>query len=174
MIRTNFGSTVRNSIWVYYSANTIGPRNTSLSPFIPNPKYETSISNSDIPPSEKPNAWKNSSKRPTWLTNPERDLGYHWRHKLGEISNKAPRRFKLTVGKEYMLFKHCVQVDIMFLKCIPVLQIIYEASYFCAATFLRSQSTVPFWKSKQSMWHFVYFREPDFISVDQGTNNISK
>lgn len=87
---------------------------------------------------------------------------------------KAPRRFKLTVGTGNLRFNHSVQVDTMFIRGKPVLHMVDLATHFCAAAFLKNQSTNSIWKTIQGLWNLVYVGPPDHLSVDQGTKYVSK
>lgn len=52
----------------------------------------------------------------------------------------SPRRFKLIVGSDDLIFNNKVVVDTMFLDGRAVLHMVDEATHFSAATFLRKQS----------------------------------
>lgn len=86
----------------------------------------------------------------------------------------TPRRFKLTIGANDLRFNHEVQIDTMFLHNRPVLHMVDTATHFCAASFLRSQSSSEIWRTILSQWSHVYAGPPDYLKVDQGSNYTSK
>lgn len=43
---------------------------------------------------------------------------------------------------------------------------IYMAMHFCAASFLKSQSTREIWNAILSLWRLVYVGPPDHLTVD--------
>ena len=55
-----------------------------------------------------------------------------------------------------------------------VLHMVDLATHFSAASFLKSQSSSEVWKTRQSLWNLVYIGPPDHLSVDQGSNYISR
>lgn len=59
---------------------------------------------------------------------------------------RKPRHFKLAIGTQALRFNHHVQVDIMFLHGRPVVHMVYEATHFTAAKFIRKQSTAAIWR----------------------------
>lgn len=68
---------------------------------------------------------------------------------------RKQRRFKLTIGTDGMRFNHTVEVDTIFIEGKPAIQMIDVATHFCAADFLRKQSTEAIWKKIQMLWSLV-------------------
>lgn len=81
----------------------------------------------------------------------------------------TPRRFKLTIGSEDFRFIRSVQVDTMFLNVRPVVHMVFEATHYTAASFLRNHSTAEIWKTICRIWCLTFFGPPDFLVVDDGT-----
>lgn len=89
------------------------------------------------------------------------------------MAASKPRRFKVTIGADGLCFNARVQEDTMFIRVKPVIHKVYEATYFSAAAFLRSQTAKEVWKAIQNIWVLVYMGPPDYLVVDQGSNYIS-
>lgn len=68
----------------------------------------------------------------------------------------APRRFKRTVVSDQLSFNHLVQVDTMFIRQKPIIDLIHEASNYTAAGFLRSQKTNDIWKAIRELCIMTY------------------
>lgn len=86
----------------------------------------------------------------------------------------APRRFKLTVGSDELSFNHRILLDTMFIDGRPVIHIIDEGTHYSAAGFLKSQTADAVWRVILNLWTLTYLGPPDFLSVYQGSNYISK
>lgn len=65
--------------------------------------------------------------------------------KICQKSSTIHRRFKLTVGTRDLKFNCRVQVDTTFIQERPLLQMVDEVTLFCAASFIREQSTKKIW-----------------------------
>lgn len=74
----------------------------------------------------------------------------------------SPRRFKLTVGTEDLVFNHHIYVDTMFISGRAVLHIVDEATHFTAASFLKTQSTTDIWKGTLRLCIHTYLSPPGF------------
>lgn len=85
-----------------------------------------------------------------------------------------PRRFKLTVGTDELTFNHIVVIDTMFINSRPVLHLVDESTHFTSACFLKSQTAEQVWKAIMKLWILTYMGPPDHLSIDQGSNYISK
>lgn len=62
----------------------------------------------------------------------------------------------------------------MFIENLPFLHLLVTETHFCAAAFVRTQSTADIWKCIQAIWCDTYLGPPDFLSVDQGSAFVSK
>lgn len=60
--------------------------------------------------------------------------------KVCQMAASKPRRLKLTVGNEVLMFNCRVKIDTMFLHGSPVVHMIDQDPQFCAAAFLRNHS----------------------------------
>ena len=85
-----------------------------------------------------------------------------------------PRRFKLTIGANDLIFNHVLAVDIMYINGKPILHVVDEATHYMSALFLRKVSSEETWKAIQRCWIRVYLGPPDNIRVDQGSNFVSQ
>lgn len=65
-------------------------------------------------------------------------------------------------------------MDTMFLIGRSVLHMVDEATHFCAAVFLKSQTMSTIWKDILLMWTLVYMGPTDHITVDQVSVYVSK
>lgn len=89
-------------------------------------------------------------------------------------NSRKPRRFKLTVGADELRFNHTIAVDVMYIDNRPILHIVDEATHYCAAQFLRNNSSREVWKTILRCWSRIYLGPPDFLHVDQGSNFTSQ
>lgn len=62
----------------------------------------------------------------------------------------------------------------MFLGGKPVLNMVYLWANFQPAKFFRSQSTAEIWTAIQNMSSLFYGGPPVYLSIDQGSNYISR
>lgn len=83
--------------------------------------------------------------------------------------DSSPRRFKLSVASEELRFNHRVQGDTIFIDGRPVIDMVDEATHFCAVSFLHNLSTKELWKTIQNKWSLVYPGLSDYLVVYQGT-----
>lgn len=82
---------------------------------------------------------------------------------------RAPVRFRVTLGAENIKFKDRVFLDILCIDREPVLQIIDEGSKFGASRFLPDSSTTTIWKTILECWACVYTGLRSRIITDQGS-----
>lgn len=55
-----------------------------------------------------------------------------------------------------------------------ILHMIYLATHFCSSSFLNRQSSGEIWLTIQNQWFFAYNGPHDFLTVDQGSDYVSK
>lgn len=66
-----------------------------------------------------------------------------------------------------------VQVDTMIIQIRPVVYLVYEATHFSSAQFLRNQSTADIFPTFEIILSLSYLGPPDFLSVYQGSAYVS-
>lgn len=82
---------------------------------------------------------------------------------------RAPRRFRVTMGTEHIQFNERVLMDVMYLDGRPLLHVVDEGTHMSAAQFLPNKSTKSVWNAFLKCWCNIYTGMPNRILVDQGT-----
>lgn len=78
------------------------------------------------------------------------------------------------IGTKALRFNHTVQINTIFIQGKPVLHMIDLATHFCAARFLKSQTTETIRITIQILGTLVFMGPPDDLSVAQMTAYVSK
>lgn len=86
----------------------------------------------------------------------------------------APRMFKLIVETVEIRFDHKMREDTLFINARPVIHIVDEGTYFCAAQFLCNQTSKEIRARVQHMCSLVYLGRPDYLVVDEGASYTSR
>lgn len=85
-----------------------------------------------------------------------------------------PRRFRVALPHDDIVFNRTVFLDLMFLKSKPVLHIVDMDTKFSAASFLERETTEELWKTFLVQWVLPYIGYPKKVKDDQGQHFTSK
>lgn len=86
----------------------------------------------------------------------------------------GPRRFRVSLPKEDVVFNRTLCIDLMFLTTQEgkpkgaVLHCVDKDTKFNAACFLPDQTLETVWRSYQMIWSLPYVGHPEHMHVDQG------
>lgn len=84
------------------------------------------------------------------------------------------RQFKLTAGAEELIFNQRAQLDTIFLSSGQVIYMLDESAPYCAALFLRNQSTSNILRSLLKIWSLLFIGCQYFLMVDPSWPYTSK
>lgn len=89
-----------------------------------------------------------------------------------QIYSQAPRRFKFKI-KENFQFNHTIYAYVLHINRRTILHVVEEATYYQAATWLKSMTANDLWLALRRCWIDVYVGPLDMITHDAGKNFIT-